>query len=89
MAYGQLTALGLDFNTRHPDYFRAEIAGGGLVLVSWQKDFLTRTKWRSTYLRRRKRHHVINLQLDANLLADLVVVVRGHERKHFAAGREL
>ncbi len=31
-------------------------------------------------LRRRKRNHVINLQLDADLLADLVVVVRRHER---------
>ena len=28
MAYGQLTAVGRDFNTKHPDYFRAEIAAG-------------------------------------------------------------
>ena len=60
-----------------------------LARVSRQKVSENLAKWRSTYSRRRKYHHVINLQLDADLLADFVVVMRGDEREHFAAGGKL
>ena len=45
----------------------------------------TSAKWRSACLRRRKRHHVINRKLDADLLPDLVIVMRWYEGEHVAA----